>query len=213
MRGLARLALKGVALVGVLWTAGPAEAHPHVWIDADATVVLGPAGQITALDVTWTFDELYSEDTVIAVEGRTSADLRPLVTEAVHNLVPWLYFTDLRADGIRQTFGPVEAYDAHWRDGRLIYAFTLPLTRPVDPIAETVELRLYDPTYYIDIAVPEDRAVTLRPSDAACSVTRSPAPEQPNFMVLSDAYQSVVVEPGEDGIGYAYAEIWRVTCP
>jgi len=209
MRGTALVALVGWLLL----TASPVDAHPHVWIDADATVVLAPDGRISALEIAWTFDELYSEDTVVDLAGRTPADLRPLLTQAVHNLVPWLYFTDLRADGDRQTFGPVNTYAVRWHDGRLTYAFTLPLAEPVDPAEQTVELRLYDPTYFIDIAVPEDQSVTIRPDGSGCTMQRSPAPEKPDFMVLSDAYQTVDVTPGSTGIGGNYAEIWRVVCP
>jgi len=200
-------------LFGVLFFALPVSAHPHVWIEADATVVLGSNGHITALNIAWTFDELYSEDTAIDVPGRTPADLRPLLADTLPNLKPWLYFTDLRVNGARQAFGTVKTYEARWQDGRLTYAFTLPLAPAVAVSGLPVALRMYDPTYFVDIAVPEDSSVTVTPDGSGCAVSRHPAPEKPDIFVLSDAYRTVPVEPGGEGIGAGYAEIWRLTCP
>ncbi len=64
--------------------AAEATAHPHVWIDARVEVKFQEEGQIRALDVTWTFDEIYS---LFAVEGLDSnedgnfesSELAPLV--------------------------------------------------------------------------------------------------------------------------------------
>jgi len=191
----------------------PAESHPHVWIDAEATLHLTPDGRLSAIGIVWTFDELYSEDSVVDLPGKTRDDLRPMVTQAMHDLIPWLYFTDVRADGVRQAFGTVKTFDAVWRDGRMAYSFQLPLDTPIDPSRQTVELRLYDPTYYIDIAVPEDHSVTIEPTGSGCTMTRAPAPEQPDILILSDAYQTVPIEPGGEGIGGDFSEVWRMDCP
>lgn len=200
-------------LVGLLMLPAPLAAHPHVWIEADATLVLGPDGRLTALDIAWTFDELYSEDTVIDAPGRTPADLRPLLADTLPNLAPWLYFTDLRADDTRAAFGSVDTYEARWQDGRLTYAFTLPLAQPVEVSDRTVVLRMYDPSFFVDIAVPEGKAVSVEPDGSDCTVARHPAAEEPDAYILSDSFQIVPIEPGGEGIGFAYAEVWTVKCP
>jgi ABC-type uncharacterized transport system substrate-binding protein len=56
----------GWALAAMLAVgASPASAHPHVWITVES-VVIYERGSITAIQHTWTFDELY---TTMAIQG------------------------------------------------------------------------------------------------------------------------------------------------
>lgn len=189
-----------------------AAAHPHVWIDAGATLRLTSDGRVAAVEVVWTFDDLYSEATVIDTPGRTPEDLRPLIDEAVVNLEEWRYFLDLRDGGTQVPYGRVETYDAVWRDGLLTYRFVVPLAEPLDPAEADLSFRLYDPTFYIDIAIPEGASVSLAPARPGCSVARRPAAAKPDLTILAQDYQSPDVEPGSEGIGGAFAETWTVTC-
>ena len=50
----------GLAMAALLAaTAGPATAHPHVWITVESTV-LYEQGSIAAIRHQWTFDEFYT---------------------------------------------------------------------------------------------------------------------------------------------------------
>ena len=50
-----------VGLLGAgLLAAGPALAHPHVWIDTRIEVILDAENQATGLRISWTYDDLYS---------------------------------------------------------------------------------------------------------------------------------------------------------
>src|SRR5690242_5392278 len=49
--------LLAVAFVGL---AGPALAHPHVWITMKSEVVVGPDGAVTAIRHHWAFDDMFS---------------------------------------------------------------------------------------------------------------------------------------------------------
>ncbi len=55
----------GLALAVMLGTASPVSAHPHVWITVESVVVY-ERGSITAIQHTWTFDEMY---TTVAIHG------------------------------------------------------------------------------------------------------------------------------------------------
>ena len=44
----------------------PAVAHPHVWIEMRSDVVFNEQGQVTALNLMWTFDDGYAQ---LALEG------------------------------------------------------------------------------------------------------------------------------------------------
>jgi len=201
-----------LAVLLMVFAAPPAWSHPHVWIDVGATLHMSADGALSAVAIDWTFDELYSEDTLINTPGRTPEDVRAILSDVVENLTPWLFFTDVRVDGTRVPFGAVTTYDSDWRDGRLIYSFLLPLTQPVNPAAHAVEVRFYDPTFYIDIAVPRGQTVAIQPAGSGCVAERHPAPDKPDILILSDLYRTVPVEPGGKGIGFDYAEVWRMVC-
>ena len=73
----------GCAIAGLLAIlAGPALAHPHVWVEARAKVVFGKDGKVDAIRNDWVFDEMYSAFAVTGLEKNgklaTSADLATL---------------------------------------------------------------------------------------------------------------------------------------
>lgn len=56
-------AVSALAMAAAL--AGPAAAHPHVWVTVETTVVYD-GGQVTGLQHKWTFDDMY---TAMAIQG------------------------------------------------------------------------------------------------------------------------------------------------
>ena len=50
------------ALPLLLWAAAlPASAHPHVWIEMRSDLVFNDQGQVTAMNLEWTFDDGYAQ--------------------------------------------------------------------------------------------------------------------------------------------------------
>ena len=49
-----------LGLVAWLATVGGAWAHPHVWVEYDATFLFDDAGRVTAIRERWRFDEMFS---------------------------------------------------------------------------------------------------------------------------------------------------------
>ncbi len=47
-------------LVVLAALAGPVTAHPHIFVDAGLTVLRDASGHVSAVEVTWRYDELYS---------------------------------------------------------------------------------------------------------------------------------------------------------
>ncbi len=50
----------GIITCITLGLASAAQAHPHIFVDAGLTLIRDAAGRVTAVDVTWRYDELYS---------------------------------------------------------------------------------------------------------------------------------------------------------
>lgn len=60
VNGAVAAAVSATISAGVLgFTAPAAQAHPHIFVDAGVTLILD-AGRVTAVEVTWLYDELYT---------------------------------------------------------------------------------------------------------------------------------------------------------
>ena len=87
---------KAIPTLGVLcWAAAtPAQAHPHVWIQMQSDVVFNDKGLISAVNVSWTFDDAYAQ---LALEGLDKngdgvydpAELEPLTRENLDSLTDY----------------------------------------------------------------------------------------------------------------------------
>ena len=64
-----RRAVAASALVlSALINAGPASAHPHVFIENKVAFVFD-AGKVTALRLSWAFDEVFSDSLLMQFDG------------------------------------------------------------------------------------------------------------------------------------------------
>ena len=137
----------------------PAAAHPHVWIEATLGVELID-GKVTAFDVTWTFDDLYSElvrlDFDLDGDGQLSQqELDALVGVSAANLMEFSFFTHLRVGAEqRRIIAVKEFYAEVLEDGLVRYRFRVALPEPLDPRTTPIAIGLYDETYYVDILLP-----------------------------------------------------------
>ncbi|MGC2855764.1 DUF1007 family protein [Novispirillum sp. DQ9] len=210
--GGAAAALAAVLVPQAAW------AHPHVWIEAALRLDVAPDGALRAVAVTWTFDELYSQ---VSVEGLDSdgdgipspADLAPMIDEAMGALEEWGYFLSLRRDGVRLPTARAGDGRASFANGRLTYAFTVPLAQPAALSGAAVEIRAFDPAFYIDIAVPDATAVSLEGAPERCAVTVTDPPPMEEVMLIGEAAAlDADVAPGSDGLGGRFAQTVRVAC-
>ena len=173
-------------------SAGPAAAHPHVWIDAMTRLIFDQGGRVIALEVDWRFDEFYS---LFAVEGLdkdgdgklSRAELRPLAELNVTSLESYRYFTYVTVDGAEAAYGKVKDYGSVFEKGILSLRFVLPLSEPVDPRGAQLAFTSYDPSFYISIEPRQQAPVELSvgaPEDCSIDLTRGGETETLN---ISDA--------------------------
>ena len=84
--------------------AGPAFAHPHVWITMKSEVLIGPDGTVTGIRHHWAFDDMFSAFALQGTESKekgkyTREELAPLAKVNVESLKDYDYFTYATADG------------------------------------------------------------------------------------------------------------------
>lgn len=207
-----------MAAWGFALAAGPALAHPHVWIVARTGIVYGPDGRVTAFDHDWTFDKAYSSFAVQGLDangdGTTSSDeLADLAKTNVESLAEFAWFTHAKANGARLGFGTPTDARLTYRDGELTLHFRLPLPSPAKADRALV-LDLYDPTFFVDFRLDEAAdAVRLVGAPAGCvlKVGRPKPADLANAQGLGEAAFTGLT--GAPGVGVTLPNKVLVACP
>jgi ABC-type uncharacterized transport system substrate-binding protein len=205
-----------LALLVPVAVAKPALAHPHVWIDARSAVVFDSQQRVSALRLTWRFDEFYS---LFAIEGLDSnsdgrldpAELQPLAELNVTSLKEYDYFTEILADGEPLAFDDARDYSSRYEEGILSLTFEIPLAMPIDPRAARVRFRSYDPTFYIAIEPALQDPVAFAgtpPPSCRAVVEEDSAP--PEVLTLSEA--DFADPAASQSIGKLYATTLAILC-
>jgi ABC-type uncharacterized transport system substrate-binding protein len=107
-------ALGPLTVMATLAAALPAQAHPHIWVSVETTVLFDK-GTVTGLRHRWLFDEYYSQ---MAVQGLDSnhdgiysrKDLAELTQVNMDGLRETSYFTVAKLGPQDLTFGPPQDY-------------------------------------------------------------------------------------------------------
>jgi len=164
-----------LAIAGALIAANPAEAHPHIWIDAAATLVF-EQGALVGVETQWTLDPFVSalliEDFDADKNGVFEPDEMSALEQATFvGLSEYGFYTHLRIDGVASSPEAVSDFLPTIRDDIVLFEFYVPLPAPVDPLRQSVDIAFYDDSYYTDLYV-EDSTVSLRGDLAAgCAAT------------------------------------------
>ncbi|GJD95742.1 DUF1007 family protein [Methylobacterium iners] len=215
--------LQGLAaLIAGAFLAGPALAHPHVWITSKAEIAYGEGGRVTGIRHAWTFDASYSAFLTQGLDkngdGRLTPDeLAGSAAENTANLAEFAYFTKLKVAGKEQAFAdPTEPRMAMEGD-KLTLSFLLPLKVPALQGRGVAALEIYDPTYLISFSLSEaaDAArLTGAPAGCAATVTRPKTPEPAAAAAkpgMSEAFFEALTTASTYGIQFANRIL--VACP
>jgi ABC-type uncharacterized transport system substrate-binding protein len=152
-----RTRLRKAGLVTVacgLW-AGPALAHPHVFIDTGIEIGFDEAGRIAAVQIVWVYDEFYSMMAIADYgfdpdfSGTLTDDERAELAEIYSNWQPG-YDGDLYPvrDGGPLSLSQPFDFSADYREGRIVITHRRTLDSPIRPDEVPVVFSVYDPTYY-----------------------------------------------------------------
>jgi ABC-type uncharacterized transport system substrate-binding protein len=204
------------AFAGLLMAAGVAHAHPHVWVTMTSTVIYAADGTVTGVRHAWTFDDMFSTFAVQGLESKqkgvfTREELQPLAEVNVTSLKDFDYFSYAKANGKKTVFGePVDYYLEH-KDALLTLHFTLPIKTPMK--AQSLELEVFDPAYFIDFALAEKDSVLLKGAPAACKISVG----KPQEMTKELADRLSKIGPNEqipeNTFGAQFANKISVKCP
>lgn len=199
----------------------PAAAHPHIYIDAGLTFMIDTQGNLAAIKVSWSYDEFYSllqleemgldqdGDGIITVAEQEK--LKGFDTQWVAGYEGDLYVSQ---NGTPVALGgPVDA-GASLEDGRLLTWHTRPILTPLDPTADEIQTKAYDPTFYTAYTL--DLGAEVTGSDA-CTLTQIAADLPKAYDKLESLlYGADSAQFDEDGnfpqVGAMFADTVTLTC-
>ena len=169
----------------------PALAHPHSWVDMK-TEILGQNDTITGFKMQWTFDRMttaYLLDGEDMTPHHRVKTLKAITQSVIKNMLPSHNFTYLEeGKGKKKHLLHYQAItDGHFDvvKGKAIFNFTLPLLHPYQfNQNKPLSLRIFDPTYYVDMSWTSKDDVqfspTLKPYCSATMIEPHPTPAQVN---------------------------------
>jgi ABC-type uncharacterized transport system substrate-binding protein len=156
-----------------VFAATAAQAHPHVWVTMKSELVYAGDGSVTGVRHAWTFDDMFSTFATQGLESKekgkfTREELAPLAQVNVESLKEYDYFTNARVNGKKAELKQPVDYWLDFTDGLLTLHFTLPFKTPVK--AESVDVEMYDPTWFVDFSFADKDPVKLVGAPAACQL-------------------------------------------
>lgn len=210
-----RLALSFLCLA-----AGPALAHPHVWIDTRVEVILNERNEATSLRISWTYDDLYSLYIVGDMgldpdwDGRLTpeeeAKLKGFDMEWIEGFEGDTYA--LMAGAPLKLSGPRD-WTAGYAEGKITSTHVRDFAAPVPVAGEPLVIQVYDPGYYTAYSIPFDPVIT---GGTGCSakvfVPDLDAADAALQEALKEYTPDVDLEAEFPAIGASYAEEVRLTC-
>ena len=219
-----RVAAAGV--LALLCTAGPALAHPHVWVVSKAEIAY-ESGKVVGIRHHWSFDAAYSSYVTQGLDANKDGKLSPeelqgLAAENTANLAEFAYFTKLKVAGREQAFvAPREPRMAMEGD-RLSLSFLLPLKAPAAQGRGVAALEVYDPTYFVSFGLADGAdAVRLTGAPAGCVVNLTrPKPAEPKptdpktadaGKPMTEAFFEALTAASDYGVQFANRAL--VACP
>lgn len=168
-----RRAVAACALIlSVLFGAGPAAAHPHVFIYNTVSFVFD-AGKVTALRLAWEFDDVFSDSLLMQFDADGDGAFDDLESKAVGegtlpNLKVFHYFTYVWVDGKELDLIDPTEFVARADDNRIVtFQMKVPLPEPVDPRTSALAAEIYDNEYYVQVDLAQQNAVILESADGA----------------------------------------------
>lgn len=204
-----------------LLTAGPAAAHPHVFVTAELELRLNDDGELLGVHVTWAYDEFFSllvtEELGIDPDGDMvlTADENAALTDYIAAW-PEDYEGDvyITRDGSAVILRPVQEHTVTFENGIVREGFYRAFATPQDTITAPVQVQVYDPFYYVAYEVAPPMTVIGR---VGCTATLVKADlNAANIKVDALLYGRPASDVGPDEafpeVGVAFAETVTVAC-
>ncbi len=132
-------------------------AHPHIFIDADITVVLDKKG-LAGIKVQWLFDVMFSEMMLHDFDKNgdrqfNKTEQKIVKEEIFNNLKEYQYFTFIIIDGKKFEVKFVKNFSTIIKNKKMMFEFFIPCHVKIIKTYKKIIFAMYDKSYYTDIAL------------------------------------------------------------
>lgn len=200
---------------------GPVRAHPHVFIDVGLSFVFDGEGRLSALRVTWVYDELFSllilEDMALDKDYDGVLTSEELMTLDGFDM-DWRDGFDgdvfVEAGGKAQPLTGPLGHETAFREGKIITTHTRAFTSRLEVGEDPVIIRVYDPSFYTAYEIiPPARVENRNGCAAPVYEPDLDAAQKKLEAALSEfAPTDDLEEMGWPDVGAEFAEEVRLTC-
>lgn len=208
------------ALLGLLAVAlaTPAQAHPHVWVTVETTVVYD-GGKVTGLRHKWTFDDMYTAMAIQGLDANSDGtysreELAELTKVNMDGLKEFAYFTvaKLGTEPLK-TKDPSDAY-LEYKDNLLSLYFTLPLEQPVAADKDGFNFSVFDESFFIAFEFGKTDPIKLAGAPTGCHASVGvPENELAQFKALNESFGGQLSTGDQNaGTGMGYAQTVTLGC-
>lgn len=148
--------MKNILILIVMLFPLSAHAHPHVWVDVSVKANFNSKKQITSIYETWEFDDIFSSS-VIADHDKNKdgkfdvAEIKSVRDNAFINLKNYGFYTHLFINDKKQKITEFKDFNAEIKNDKVVYEFTIPFPKPLNPFKDNVNLGIYDGEYYVEL--------------------------------------------------------------
>ncbi|MEP2642432.1 DUF1007 family protein [Roseobacter sp.] len=206
-------------LLCVMCIGGSANAHPHVFVDARTGFIFDGDGRLSALRVSWTYDEFTTLvlfdilDLDKDGDGQFDDADRAAVIAGETDWDPD-YKGDIYFEVAGQDYplGRPEAAAVVYANNQVEISFNLPLTDPVRIDQQPAFLRLYDPAFYYAYTIlPDTRRDDLPPE---CQTQVVPFEPNAAERALQDKLAALGRDetPPDENVGRLFSDEVRLIC-
>jgi len=204
----------GIALFLALLSL-PVFAHPHSFISLQTEPVV-EGGQLMALNMRWTMDEITSADLLYdAGDAKPESPVwKKLAAEVMANVLGQHYFTEVWHNGKRVKFlNRPSHYGMSRVDHQAVLTFTLPLATPQPLAGQRYTFSTFDPTYYVDMTYQDKGDVTLSPDlQKTCQTTvHTPTPGD-ETLAFAQSLDKEDAPPEDMELGKQFAQTVTLEC-
>lgn len=150
-----------------------AQAHPHVFADAQVQIVGDGSGKIVALRNIWQMDELFSSTVLVQFDQNSNGKFDPEELDKVaqtvgQSIAEYSFYTFLRADDTAVPLSPPTEMGADFRDGRLLLFFEMRLPTPLDATTHKVVVSNFDESFYVAFDYADADSFVLNDMPKSC---------------------------------------------
>lgn len=179
-------------------------AHPHVSVVMESQIVYAADGSIVGVRHAWTFDDMFSAYAIQGLRSKTKGvftreELAALAEVNVTSLREYEFFTFAKANGRKASFKEPVDYWLAYANNVLTLHFMLPLKSPI--IARTLDIEIYDPSFFVFFEFARQSPVILRggPADCKLAIERPKELDVKQAQSLSEEFFNTLATSGSWG--------------